>query len=83
MEDENGKNIVLENAVKWAWRSDSAWVPFDKVKCEALERAFHSSEAKEKHVTVDKERFVDLSLSKNEIKKEYTPKSVGIFKLKA
>eukprot|EP01125_Pyxidicula_operculata_P011334 TRINITY_DN3719_c0_g1_i1.p1 TRINITY_DN3719_c0_g1~~TRINITY_DN3719_c0_g1_i1.p1 ORF type:complete len:594 (-),score=192.94 TRINITY_DN3719_c0_g1_i1:18-1799(-) len=55
-------------AVQWSWRSDNGWVDYDKKTCIILENGYANDEKK---VSVDKERFVDLSLSVSELKKNF------------
>ena len=50
-------------AVKWFWRSDQAWVEFDQDFCFKLETGYNSSDNSVKKVRVDKERFIDLTLT--------------------
>jgi transposase-like protein len=56
-------------AVKWSWRSDASWIDFDKAFNYKLETAYHSTDNSVKKVKVDKERFIDLTLSPSDIKK--------------
>jgi hypothetical protein len=50
-------------AVKWYWRSDQSWIEFDQDFCYKLETAFNSTDNSVKKVRVDKERFIDLTLT--------------------
>lgn len=47
-------------AVQWAWRADDRWILYEAAMNLTLENEYHKGT---KRVKVDKERFVDLSLT--------------------
>ncbi len=58
-----------ETAVEWTWRGDkNDWVIYDKETAALLEEEFTKGSKK---VKVDKERFVDFSLSNADIIKNF------------
>jgi len=66
-------DVTSATDVSWAWRSDDSWVSFPKKVAVVLENAY-SSAKKPSKVKVDKERFVDFSLTLPEIKKNFSSK---------
>lgn len=48
----------------WSWMSDNGWLVFDAAKTKVLETEYNKGNKK---VGIDKERFVDLSLSHAEV----------------
>lgn len=61
---------VKPTAVQWSWRGDqNNWVAFDKDTSALLEAEYQKGSKK---VRVDKERFVDLSLSHDEVLSNFT-----------
>jgi len=49
---------------KWYWMGDNGWAPFDAAKTKILETDFNKGSKK---IAIDKERYVDLSLSHAEV----------------
>jgi hypothetical protein len=59
----------IKSCVQWSWRGDTNnWVTFDTSTTDLLETEYNKGTKK---IKVDKERFIDVSLPRDDIVKNF------------